>query len=46
MTDGWRLSLVMAVGTCGIGAVAVGVAVNAPALLPFTLLPAAALTYA
>jgi signal transduction histidine kinase len=46
ITDGWRLSLVMAVGTCGIGAVAVGVAVNAPALLPFTLLPAAALTYA
>ncbi len=46
MTDGWRLSLVMAVGTCGMGAVAVGVAVNAPALLPFTLLPAAALTYA
>ena len=46
MTDGWRLSLVMGVGTCGIGAVAVGVGVNAPALLPFTLLPAAALTYA
>jgi signal transduction histidine kinase len=46
MTEGWRLSLVMAVGTCGIGAVAVGVAVSAPALLPFTLLPAAALTYA
>jgi PAS domain S-box-containing protein len=46
MTDGWRLSLVMAVGTCGIGAVAVAVAISAPALLPFTLLPAAALTYA
>ncbi|HEX4431836.1 MAG TPA: PAS domain-containing sensor histidine kinase [Frankiaceae bacterium] len=46
MSDGWRLSLVMAVGTCGIGAVAVGVGVSAPALLPFTLLPAAALTYA
>jgi signal transduction histidine kinase len=46
MSDGWRLSLVMAVGTCGIGAVAVGVGISAPALLPFTLLPAAALTYA
>ncbi len=46
IADGWRLSLVMAVGTCGIGAVAVGVGVSAPALLPFTLLPAAALTYA
>ena len=46
MSDGWRLSLVMAVGTCGIGAVAVGVAISSPALLPFTLLPAAALTYA
>jgi PAS domain S-box-containing protein len=46
MFDGWRLSLIMAIGTCGIGAVAVGVAISAPALLPFTLLPAAALTYA
>ncbi len=46
ITESWRLSLIMAVGTCGIGATAVGVAISAPALLPFTLLPAAALTYA
>jgi signal transduction histidine kinase len=44
--DSWRLSLIMAVGTCGIGAVAVGVSNTAPFLLPFALLPAAALTYA
>ena len=46
IAESWRLSLVMAVGTCGIGAVAVGVALSSPFLLPFTLLPAAALTYA
>jgi signal transduction histidine kinase len=46
ITDSWRLSLVMAIGTCGIGAVAVGVLNSAPFLLPFVLLPAAALTYA
>ena len=46
IAESWRLSLVMAVGTCGIGAVAVGVAISSPFLLPFTLLPAAALTYA
>jgi signal transduction histidine kinase len=44
--DSWRLSLIMAVGTCGIGAVAVGVTNTTPFLLPFALLPAAALTYA
>jgi signal transduction histidine kinase len=44
--ESYRLSLMMAVGTCGIGAVAVAVAVHAPVLLPFTLLPAAALTFA
>jgi PAS domain S-box-containing protein len=42
----WRLSAVMSVGTCGLGAVAVALAVAAPALLPFAFLPAAALTYA
>ena len=46
ITESYRLSLLMAVGTCGIGAVAVAVAVDAPALLAFTLLPAGALTYA
>ena len=46
IVESWRLSLIIAVGTCGIGAVAVAVAISAPALLPFTLLPAAALTYA
>lgn len=42
----WRLSAVMSVGTCGLGAVAVALAVTTPALLPFAFLPAAALTYA
>jgi signal transduction histidine kinase len=46
VADSWRLSLIMAVGTCGIGAVAVGVSNTSPFLLPFALLPAAALTYA
>ncbi len=44
--EGWRLSGIMAVGTCGVGAVAVALTVDAPALLPFAFLPAAALTYA
>lgn len=42
----WRLSAVMAVGTVALGATAVAVAGTAPLLLPFSLLPAAALTYA
>jgi PAS domain S-box-containing protein len=42
----WRLSAVMSIGTCGLGATAVALAVSAPALLPFAFLPAAALTYA
>jgi signal transduction histidine kinase len=46
IVESYRLSLMMAVGTCGIGAVAVAVAVHVPVLLPFTLLPAAALTFA
>ncbi len=46
IAESWKLSLIMAVGTCGIGAIAVGVAISSPFLLPFTLLPAAALTYA
>jgi PAS domain S-box-containing protein len=44
--DGVRLSAVMALGTIGLGATAVAVAHSAPALLPFSLLPAAALTFA
>jgi len=42
----WRLWAVMAVGTVALGATAVAVADTAPLLLPFSLLPAAALTYA
>jgi PAS domain S-box-containing protein len=44
--DGLRLSAVMALGTIGLGATAVTVAHAAPALLPFSVLPAAALTFA
>lgn len=44
--EGWRLSAVIAVGTCGIGAVAVALMNKTPALVPFTLMPAAALAYA
>jgi PAS domain S-box-containing protein len=44
--DGLRLSGIMALGTTGLGATAVTVAHAAPALLPFTVLPAAALTFA
>ncbi|HWG93155.1 MAG TPA: ATP-binding protein, partial [Mycobacteriales bacterium] len=44
--DGVRLSAVMALGTIGLGATAVVVAHAAPALLPFSVLPAAALTFA
>lgn len=44
--DGWRLSAVMAFGNVALGTVVVSVALSAPTLLPFTALPAAALTYA
>ncbi len=46
VTESYRLSVMMAVGTCGIGSVAVAIGLHEPVLLPFTLLPAAALTYA
>jgi PAS domain S-box-containing protein len=46
LTDGWRLSAVMAVGNVALGTVVVAVGQVAPTLLPFTALPAAALTYA
>jgi PAS domain S-box-containing protein len=44
--EGLRLSAVMALGTTGLGATAVTLAMSAPALLPFSVLPAAALTFA
>ncbi len=44
--DGLRLSTVMAIGTVALGGTAVTLAGAAPALLPFALMPAAALTFA
>ncbi len=44
--DGVRLSAVMAIGTVALGGTAVTLAGAAPALLPFALMPAAALTFA
>ena len=44
--DGWRLSAVMALGNVALGTVVVSVGQSSPTLLPFTALPAAALTYA
>jgi PAS domain S-box-containing protein len=44
--EGLRLSMVIALGTTGLGATAVTLADAAPALLPFSVLPAAALTFA
>jgi hypothetical protein len=44
--EGLRLSAVMALGTTGLGATAVTLASAAPALLPFSVLPAAALMFA
>ena len=48
LTDEWRLSAFMAIGSVGIGAVGVALAQNPDtrALLPFALLPALALWYA
>jgi PAS domain S-box-containing protein len=44
--DGLRLSAIMALGTTGLGATAVTLLDAAPALLPSSVLPAAALTFA
>jgi PAS domain S-box-containing protein len=44
--DGLRLSTVMAVGTVALGGTWVTLAGTAPALLPFALMPAVALTFA
>ncbi|MGZ6827947.1 MAG: PAS domain-containing protein, partial [Mycobacteriales bacterium] len=44
--DGARLSTVMAIGTVALGGTAVTLAAAAPALLPFSLMPAVALTFA
>jgi PAS domain S-box-containing protein len=44
--DGARLSAVMAIGMVALGGTAVTVAWAAPALLPFTVVPAVALTFA
>jgi PAS domain S-box-containing protein len=44
--DGARLSTVMAIGTVALGGTAVTLAWAAPALLPFSLMPAFALTFA
>ena len=44
--DGVKLSTVMAIGTVALGGTAVTLAGAAPALLPFALMPAAALTFA
>jgi PAS domain S-box-containing protein len=46
LLENWRLSGVMAVGNVALGTVAVAIGQSAPTLLPFTLLPAVALTYA
>ncbi|MGZ4617622.1 MAG: histidine kinase dimerization/phospho-acceptor domain-containing protein, partial [Frankiaceae bacterium] len=46
LLDSWQLSAIMAVGSIGLGAVAVVVLMNAPALAPFTLLPAVAMMMA
>lgn len=44
--EGARLSAFMAIGNVAVGSVAVAIAVTTPWLLPFTALPAVALTYA
>ncbi|MGH8867041.1 MAG: ATP-binding protein [Actinomycetes bacterium] len=41
-----RLSVVMAVGTVALGSVAVAMAIHVPLLVPFAMLPAAAVLYA
>ena len=44
--EGWRLSAFMAVGNAAVGSVAVALVRDAPALAPFAVLPAVALTVA
>ncbi len=44
--DGWQLSAVMAVGNVALGTVVVAIGQATPTLLPFTALPAVALTFA
>ena len=44
--DGVKLSTIMAIGTVALGGTAVTLADSAPALLPFSLMPAVALTFA
>jgi PAS domain S-box-containing protein len=46
LTDGWQLSGIMAVGNVALGTVVVAIGQFAPTLLPFTALPAVALTFA
>ena len=46
LLDSWQISAIMAVGSIGLGGVAVVVLMNAPALTPFTLLPAVAMMMA
>lgn len=46
ITDFWALPVLMTVASISVGAVAVAVAPTAPALVPFTALPALALWYA
>lgn len=44
LVESWQISAIMAVGAVGVGGIAVAVLTNAPALLPFALLPALAMT--
>lgn len=46
LRDQWMLSVAMALGSTAVAAVAVELAATAPAMVPFALLPAAALWYA
>ena len=42
--ESWQLSAIMGVGAVGVGGIAVAVLMSSPALLPFALLPALAMT--
>jgi len=46
LAEVWQLSLLMTVGSIGVGAIAVVIEPVSPALLPFTLLPVLSLWYA
>lgn len=46
LADGWQLSAIMAVGNVALGTTVVAIGTSAPTLLPFTALPAVALTFA